>query len=303
MPQPTDKVLYKKIKKSINKKHPKHSAYRSGLIVKKYKETFKKKYGNKKPYKGKYTHKKGLNRWFNEKWRNQRGEVGYKYKSDVYRPTLRITKKTPVTFKELTEKQIKRARREKKRTLRVKKFKGGYPSDSKCKISCKIRPSTKENFAAVCNPSYCANPTTEYNYEIVGEINNKPIKVPADDIEFQIHIKQNNPNNIVIVVVEIPTKIQGFGYCSKLLTEALKNSIGDSKDINNGEVYVSTDDIKKVVPAKKCYYNSFKNNGFTLIGVDRGGGFFVPVKGKERGEDYPKEILDESNDVILYFSR
>ena len=26
---------------------------------------------------------------------NERGEVGYKYKNDVYRPTVRITKETP----------------------------------------------------------------------------------------------------------------------------------------------------------------------------------------------------------------
>ena len=35
----------------------------------------------------------------------------------------RITKKTPVTLKELSKKQIKRARREKTRKGRVKRFK------------------------------------------------------------------------------------------------------------------------------------------------------------------------------------
>ena len=34
------------------------------------------------PYKGK-TKKQGLRRWFREKWVNQRGEIGYKYKSDI----------------------------------------------------------------------------------------------------------------------------------------------------------------------------------------------------------------------------
>ena len=37
MSQPTDKKLYEKVKAEIYKKYPKHSAYRSGLLVKEYK--------------------------------------------------------------------------------------------------------------------------------------------------------------------------------------------------------------------------------------------------------------------------
>ena len=80
------------------------------------------KYGNKNPYAGIKTKKKGLARWFLEDWRNQRGEVGYKYKNDVYRPTRRITKKTPKTFKELSKKKIKKARTKKYRIGRVDRF-------------------------------------------------------------------------------------------------------------------------------------------------------------------------------------
>ena len=54
----------------------------------------------------------GLNRWFSENWTNQRGETGYKYKSDIYRPNIKITKDTPTTFKELKEKEIEKARQE-----------------------------------------------------------------------------------------------------------------------------------------------------------------------------------------------
>ena len=123
MNKPTDSKLYNKTKKQIYKKYPKHSAYRSGLLVKKYKKEFSKKYGTKKrSYSGTKTRKKGLKRWFAEKWVNQRGKVGYKYKNDIYRPTHRITKKTPKTHKELTKRKIKRARREKYTTCRVKKF-------------------------------------------------------------------------------------------------------------------------------------------------------------------------------------
>jgi hypothetical protein len=54
MPLPNDEKLYNKTKKYMYKKYPKHSAYRSGLLVQEYKKRFSKKYGkNKDPYKGK----------------------------------------------------------------------------------------------------------------------------------------------------------------------------------------------------------------------------------------------------------
>jgi hypothetical protein len=123
MVEPTDEKLYNTVKKKIYKEQPKHSAYRSGTVVKEYKKRFTKKYGKRKsPYKGNKTKKSGLKRWFDEKWVNQRGEVGYKNKNDIYRPTVRITKKTPTTHGELSKKQIKRARTEKYRKGRVSKF-------------------------------------------------------------------------------------------------------------------------------------------------------------------------------------
>ena len=123
MPLPNDKKLYNKTKQYIYKKYPKHSAYRSGLLVQEYKKRFSKKYGKKRdPYKGKKTEKRGLGRWFREKWVNQRGEIGYRYKSDVYRPSRRVTKKTPKTYKELSKQQIKKARSKKYRIGRVNRF-------------------------------------------------------------------------------------------------------------------------------------------------------------------------------------
>ena len=123
MPVPRDIKLYKTVKKKVYKQIPKHSAYRSGILVKKYKKSFKKKHVNKDPYIGRKTKKKGLSRWFLEKWKNQRGEIGYTYKSDVYRPTHRITTKTPKTFSELTKKQLKRSRSIKLKKGRVNNFK------------------------------------------------------------------------------------------------------------------------------------------------------------------------------------
>jgi len=123
MSKPRNMKLYNTIKKRIYEKYQKHSAYRSGILVKTYKKEFKNKYGkNKAPYIGKKTNKRGLKRWFNEKWVNQRGEIGYKYKGDVYRPSKRITKKTPKTFKELNKKRIESAKIKKRKYGRVKKF-------------------------------------------------------------------------------------------------------------------------------------------------------------------------------------
>ena len=123
MTTPTDQKLYDEVKKEVYDDIKTHSAYRSGILVQKYKKRFTKKHGKKKkPYKGKKTRKKGLRRWFDEDWRNQRGEIGYKHKSDIYRPTHRITKNTPITHSELTEKEIKKARHKKYKKGRVNRF-------------------------------------------------------------------------------------------------------------------------------------------------------------------------------------
>lgn len=122
MPQPADKVLYNKVKARLYRKMPTHSAYRSAILVKNYKLAYLRKYKSDKAYVGTKPKKTGLKRWLAEEWRNQRGEVGYKYKSDVYRPTKRITSKTPTTFSELTPARLKSARNKKRRIGRVKRF-------------------------------------------------------------------------------------------------------------------------------------------------------------------------------------
>lgn len=113
--EPLDPVLYARVKKAVYKKYPQHSAYRSGRLVQEYL-----KRGGR--YKGKRKSGK-LARWFKEKWTNQRGGIGYARKGDVYRPSKRVSKKTPVTWRELSPQQIKRAQREKRATGHVKRFK------------------------------------------------------------------------------------------------------------------------------------------------------------------------------------
>jgi hypothetical protein len=115
MPEPTDKNLYNRVKKQIYSKIKENSAYRSGLIVKKYKEL-----GG--TYSGKKTNE-GLTRWFKEKWVTNEGKTTYQSENDVFRPTKRISSKTPTTFGELSKTQVEKAQKEKKETGRVKLFK------------------------------------------------------------------------------------------------------------------------------------------------------------------------------------
>lgn len=123
---PKDKDLYEKIKKEVYLKYPKHSAYRSGLIVKNYKDAYEKKHKSNDAYIGNKNKdaktSAGLIRWFAEDWRNQKGGIGYEKKGDIYRPTKRINKNTPTTFNELTPARIQKAMKEKKEKGRVKKF-------------------------------------------------------------------------------------------------------------------------------------------------------------------------------------
>ena len=119
---PKDAKLYESVKNKIYKQITKHSAYRSGILVKEYKKAYLKKYKSNEAYYGKKTNKQGLARWFKEEWKNQRGEVGYKNTNDVYRPTRRVTPKTPLTFNELTKYELKKAKKIKEIKGRVYRF-------------------------------------------------------------------------------------------------------------------------------------------------------------------------------------
>jgi len=94
MPIVNDKNLYEKVKKMANKIYDKPSAYKSGFIVKKYKELGGTYTDDKK--------EKELKRWFSEKW----VDIGNK-EYPVYRPSIKINKRTPLTIKEIDPKQLK----------------------------------------------------------------------------------------------------------------------------------------------------------------------------------------------------
>ena len=121
MPEPLDKVLYNRIKKEANKQFKSPSGiYRSSWIVREYLRR-----GGK--YAGKKDENSGLSRWFKEKWvdlnRPIQGTSQYENcgrdnvdigKYPLCRPSKRITKDTPKTYKELSQKSIRKAKREKK---------------------------------------------------------------------------------------------------------------------------------------------------------------------------------------------
>ena len=88
MYQPLNKYLYEKVKKEADKIYEKPSAYKSGYIVKTYKNR-----GGK--YSGTKT-KQGLTRWFREDWKDV-GNATY----PVYRPTKRVNKNTPLLANEI----------------------------------------------------------------------------------------------------------------------------------------------------------------------------------------------------------
>ena len=119
--EPVDKKLYDKVKKKYQDTM-KNSAYRSGLIVKEYKREYSKKHGDSKPYYGSKSNNRGLGRWFKEDWRNESGKTGYDKNNRLYRPTKKVTKDTPKTWKELSKKDVSKAKTKKKTTGRVDKF-------------------------------------------------------------------------------------------------------------------------------------------------------------------------------------
>jgi hypothetical protein len=97
MPTPKDKKLYGKVKKMADELYAKPSAYKSGYIVKKYKELGGEYIDDNQP--------KELQRWFSERWEDV-GKKDY----PVFRPTVKIDKKkTPLLVSEISnlKEQIK----------------------------------------------------------------------------------------------------------------------------------------------------------------------------------------------------
>ena len=115
-----DKDIYQKAKTIVYDQYKKASAYRSGALVRKYKELG-----------GRYSNEinkneASLTRWFKEKWRDV-NPMKNKTSYPVYRPTVRVNKKTPLTVEEIDKKDliIKSKQKQKiKGNKNLKAFKG-----------------------------------------------------------------------------------------------------------------------------------------------------------------------------------
>jgi hypothetical protein len=133
---PKNMLLYNSVKKAANKKFKSPSGiYRSSWIVKEYLRR-----GGK--YSGSKNKNSGLSRWFKEKWvdinrpiKNSKGKIiGYKScgrktqktkgKYPLCRPSKSVNKKSPRTYKEISNKSLKKAKKDKKSSKKIK-FGGG----------------------------------------------------------------------------------------------------------------------------------------------------------------------------------
>lgn len=89
MPIVVNQELYDKVKQEADEHYKKSSAYKSGWIVKTYKQRGGTYINDNKP--------KKLKRWMKEKWKSISKPDEY----PVYRPTKRISKDTPLTVSEI----------------------------------------------------------------------------------------------------------------------------------------------------------------------------------------------------------
>lgn len=97
MPIILNKDIYEKAKNMADAIYKKSSAYKSGFIVKKYKELGGKYADDGMNGEGRSTlNERDLSRWFLEDWR----DIGNK-EYPVYRPTKRINEDTPLTASEI----------------------------------------------------------------------------------------------------------------------------------------------------------------------------------------------------------
>lgn len=136
---PTDSRLYKYVKRLADEKfESKTGVYKSSWIVREYK-----KRGGKYKTQGKSRSSSGLKRWYREEWvdlnrpiRNSNGKIiGYKpcgrssartkEKYPLCRPSKRVSKSTPRTYREIGKRSLTRAKRDKAKVTSHKNIKFG----------------------------------------------------------------------------------------------------------------------------------------------------------------------------------
>ena len=104
--KPANPQLYARAKRIINARYAKPSAYRSMAYIKEYKRLGGTFLPDHKP--------KTLRRWILEKWRDVNPRKTRK-SYPVFRPTVRISKKTPLTVREISRAELLKQSRRKQR--------------------------------------------------------------------------------------------------------------------------------------------------------------------------------------------
>jgi hypothetical protein len=99
MPIPSDPKLYERARRETYVHYKTPSAYRSGALVKLYK-----KLGGTYEDDG---HEATLKRWFKEKWQDV-NPFKNKKSYPVYRPTVRVNARTPLTVNEVDVRDLRR---------------------------------------------------------------------------------------------------------------------------------------------------------------------------------------------------
>lgn len=101
-PVPTNPSLYARAKAEVYAKYERPGAYRSLAVVKKYKSLGGHYSGNKASG--------GLTRWEKEKWRAPGGKKDFNHrKPGVFRPTVKVSKKTPKLLQNVSKKDRAKA--------------------------------------------------------------------------------------------------------------------------------------------------------------------------------------------------
>ena len=65
---------------------------------------------------------KNLNRWFKEEWQTPSGDTDYSGGENLFRPTRKISSKTPKTWNQVSDSSRRNAQKEKDTEGRVGKF-------------------------------------------------------------------------------------------------------------------------------------------------------------------------------------
>jgi len=295
---PINKKLYEKVKAEVYPRYKKPSAYRSGAVVKRYKDLG-----------GKFKDNGGrpLARWFKEEWK----DVGDK-EYPVYRPTKRISKDTPLTPAEIDPENLQLQISEKQ----------------KIKGEKNLKPfQAKEGSGRCCFTSDLCNGTKSYRYKY-GE---KSANAEKRKIRGGARLAQTDEQEEK-VAKQILNKVAGEANAKiKDISETpmgddnIRQYLPGAKVLKYSEL-ADVENIFELLPSPKTYFfllyeQSYNSGHFVVVNryIDNGKDticFFCSygskidaplywnsqAKNRELGQDQPylSQLLQKSGKNIQY---